>query len=382
MAVDECRMEATRPSWKELDLGALRHNYGLIRAQVGPNIKVIAALKANAYGHGAAAVARALSATDVDMLATGSFEDAIAIREAGVEVPILMFGGALPQGMTELLAHALIPTVYDMAGAEAVSAAANRPTPVYVKVDAGLGRLGIALPDALAFIGRIRELPNLIVEGVYTHLSFHDLEGREWSRRQLAAFDELLDALAAAGIEVPVTQALASSGLLAGLSSRANAVCPGHLLYGLSSVAPEVAPIAPYRSVLCAVKSRLIHVGPLKAGMRDARRNAPRQIGVLPFGLADGYRPLVPAAPAAVLIGGRRAPIKGVSLEHLTLDLSDFEDARVGDEAVLLGECGKETITFDDLARWQGTRPHHVLMAFDRKLSCRYLNDGRDPRVE
>jgi len=373
MADDGCWAEATRPSWMELDLGALRHNYRLIREQVGPEVKIIAALKANAYGHGAAAVARALAATDVEMLATGSFADALAIRQAGVRLPVLMFGGTLPEGMAELLAHGLVPTVYDMAGAVAVSAAATDPTAVYVKVDAGLGRLGIALPDALAFIAGIRDLPNIFVEGVYTHLAFYDLMGRDWAHRQLAAFDELLGALTAAGIEVPVTQALASSCLLAGLPSRANAVCPGHLLYGISPVAAEVAPIAPYRSVLRAVKSRLIHVGPLKVGMRGAGHNAPRQVGVLPFGLADGYRPLLPEQPAAVLIRGRRAPIKGVSLEHLTLDLSGFDDAQVGDEAVLLGQSGTESITVDDLARWQGTRPHHVLMALDRKLPQRHL---------
>ncbi|MDP6708302.1 MAG: alanine racemase [Alphaproteobacteria bacterium] len=364
---------ATRPSWMELDLDALAHNYRSLRASVGPEVKIIPALKANGYGHGVAQMARLLARFDVHALATGSFEDAKAIREAGIELPILMFGGALPEGMATLLALGLTPTVYDLAGAEAVSAAATEPSPVYVKVDAGLGRLGVALPDAFEFIKHLTGMANLVVEGVYTHLSFFDPEGREWSRRQLRAFDALLDELAAAGIEVPVTQALASSTLMAGLESHGNAVCPGHLLYGVPSVAPEVAPIAPYRPVLSAIRSRLIHAGPLKAGMRDAGRNAPGRVGVIPLGLADGCRAFLPDAPAAVLIDGRRAPVRGVSLEHMTLDLTDFEAAGVGDEVVVMGRSGDDEIGLGDIAAWQGTRQHHVLMAFDGRLPCRYL---------
>ena len=372
---------ATRPSWMELDLDALTENYLTLRQRLGPETKIIAALKANGYGHGAAAAARCLAHLDVYCLATGSFEDAAAIRAAGIELPILMFGGALPGGLATLLAHDLTPTVYDLAGAEAVAAAASGPTPVYVKVDSGLGRLGVPLPDALDFIKHLASLANLVVEGVYTHLAFYDLAGREWSRQRLLAFDALLDDLETAGIEVPVTQALASSTLLAGLESRANAVCPGHLLYGIPSVAPEVADIAPYRPVVSAIRSRLIHAGPLKAGMRDSGLNAPRRIGVIPLGLYDGCRPLLAEAPASVLIDGRRAPIKGVSLEHMSLDLTDFEDAAVGDEVVVLGRSGEDQITLADLAAWQGTRQHHVLMAFDRRLPCRYIGRSIVPEV-
>ncbi len=370
--MDESVVAATRPSWMEIDLDALVHNYLTLRAKVGPEPHIIAALKANAYGHGIGAVARCLAQFDVHSLATGSFEDAQAIRAAGVELPILMFGGALPEGMATLLEHGLTPTIYDRAGAEAVSNAAREPTAVYVKVDAGLGRLGVPLPDALDYIAWLSQQPNIIVEGVYTHLSYFDHAGQAWAQQQLGAFDALLDALAAAGVQIPITQALASSCLLAGNQSRANAVCPGHMLYGISSVAEDVADITPYRPVLRAIRSRLIHTGPLKAGMRDAGANAPRHVGVIPLGLADGYRPLLGEAGAHVLIDGRPIPIKGVSLEHITLDLTDCEEAEVGDEVVLLGVSGDRSITLMDLAAWQGTRPHHVMMALDGRMACQY----------
>lgn len=370
-------MEAVRPNRAEFDLAALRHNLREVRSLAGPEAKIIAALKANAYGHGAAAVARTLAdGGDTFALATGSFEDALAIRGAGVGLPILMFGGALPEAAPTLLAHDLVPTVYDLAAAKAVSAAAEaagRTAAVYVKVDAGLGRLGAPLPDALDFLRAVRSLPRLRLEGVYTHLSFFDEAEREWARGRLRAFDGLLRDIDAAGIDVPVSQALASSCLLAGLASQGNAVCPGHLLYGVSSVAPSVADPSAFRPVLRAVKSRLIHAGPPKAGMRGAAgHDTPRHIGVIPLGLADGYRPPLPGRAAFALVDGRRAPIRGVSLEHLTLDLSARPAAGVGDEVVLLGESGGESITLADLAGWQGVRAHQVLMAFDRRLPAYY----------
>ena len=174
-----------RPSWMEFDLGALERNYETLRARIGTGPRIIAALKGNGYGHGAVAVARCLARLDVHALAVGSVEDASAIRLAGVDTPILAFGGFLPEAIPRLLHHGMMPTVYDSPGAEAVSQAATGPTRVYVKVDTGLGRLGVPLPDALEFIRKLRTMRNIVVEGVYTHLSFYDEAGREWSRARL-----------------------------------------------------------------------------------------------------------------------------------------------------------------------------------------------------
>ena len=378
-AEGEKKLEAVRPNRVEFDLSALGHNMRALRAISGPDIKYIAALKANAYGHGAAAVARALADDgDTFALATGSFEDARAIRGAGVELPIMMFGGALPEAAPLLLEHDLMPTVYDRDGARSASEAgraAGRTVPVYVKVDAGLGRLGVPLPDALEYLREIERLPNLRLEGVYTHLSFYDEAEREWARERMRAFDGFLKDLEAAGIEVPVTQALASSCMVSGLTSLGNAVCPGHLLYGVPSVAPSVADTSAFRPVLRSIRSRIIHAGPPKAGMRGLPQSeTPSRIGVIPLGLADGYRPAAAGRTAFALVDGARVPIRGVSLEHVTLDLSARPAAGVGDEVVLLGENGGESITLADLAEWQGVRLHHVLMSFDGRLPARYLN--------
>ena len=373
----ERTLEAVRPNRVEFDLAALRHNMRALRAISGPDIKYIAALKANAYGHGAAAVARTLADDgDTFALATGSVEDALAIRNAGVDLPIMMFGGALPEAFPLLLEHDLMPTVYDLDGARAASAAGEadgRTAAVYIKVDAGLGRLGVPLPDALEYIRAVQRLPSFRVEGVYTHLSFYDEAEREWARGRMREFDRLLDDLDAAGIEIPVTQGLASSCMVAGLTSRGNAVCPGHLLYGVPSTAPSVADASAFRPMLRAIRSPHHPRRPPEGG--DAgpsgerhpepdRRHPPRARGRLP--------PARPGRTPCALVDDARVPVRGISLEHITLDLSSRPGASVGDEVVLLGTSGGESITLADLADWQGTRLHHVLMAFDGRLPAHY----------
>ena len=361
-----------RPRLMEIDLAALAHNYRAVRTLVGTEPHIIPALKGNAYGHGAAQVAACLAQLGVNSFSTGSLDDALAIRSVAPDSQVLMFGGPLPEGIPALLEHGLTPTLYNVDSAEAVSRAAHGPTGVYVKVDAGLGRLGVPLAEALEFIRRIDKLENVSVEGVYTHLPFSDAAGRKWAQDRLAAFDEFLDSLGASGIEVPISQALASSAILVGLESRANAICPGHLLYGISLVAAELAEIAAFKPVLKAIKSWLIHVHmPDRSTGSGADR--PQRVGVIPLGIVDGYQPISQNSGAKVLIAGHPIPIMGVSLEHMSLDLSDFDGAHVGDEVVLLGASGEEEITIDDVAAWRGSLTYQVLMTFNRRLPCRYL---------
>src|SRR5262249_1116333 len=195
-------------------------------------------------------------------LFTGNVREAIAVRAAGIRIPVIMFGAYLPQDLRFLLAQGLIPTIYDREFAAAASAAATARTEVYIKVDAGLGRLGVPIAEAAAFIRWVSGLPNLAVGGVYTHLPFADEAGVVWARQRLAEFDALLATLAAGGLSVPISQARASSCVGAGLTDHANAVCVGHLLYGLSPFSAQ-GPAMPggIKPVLRWIRSRLIHVG-------------------------------------------------------------------------------------------------------------------------
>ena len=251
---------ATHPAWAIYDLDRLRANLSEVRRCIGPHQACIAALKANAYGHGVLPVAQALDGEGLAAFMTGSFDEARQMKEAGLRTPVVMFAGALPAGMAEVIEAGLTPTVVDLAGAQAAAKAGAEAAPsggsaqVYVKVDAGFGRLGVALEDAEKFLDALSRMPGLQVAGLYTHLPFADRSGRDWAERRLKAFDVLLDRLAQAGQLPPVTQARASCCLAAGLPDRATAVCIGHLLFGLSPFADDsVADTSAYRPVLAEV---------------------------------------------------------------------------------------------------------------------------------
>ena len=161
----------------DVDLDALVDNLDEVRRRIGPDVKVIASLKANAYGHGAVPVARRLCEHGVEMLSTGSFRDAVAMREAGIEAPILMFGTTLPSAIPEFVRHDLTPTVHNTEMADAVAECGDRPVSVFIKVDCGFGRLGVPLRNAKNFVLKLASRPRVNIAGLYTHLPFFDQEG-------------------------------------------------------------------------------------------------------------------------------------------------------------------------------------------------------------
>jgi alanine racemase len=370
---DPVLSDDVRPVSLEVDLDALRANYMALRGMVPSETKLIASVKANAYGHGVAGVGRVLADLGAYALATGRFEDALALRAAGVRSKILLFACQLPEASGQLLASDVIPTVYNLETARAVSDSATAPTAVYVKVECGLGRFGVDLGEAADFVQEVAALPNVVVEGLYTHSPFDDAAGRTWAVERLVEFRALRDALAEAGLQIPITQALSSAGVVAGLDDLGcTAVCPGRLLYGLAPVTPDVADCGEFRPVLRAIKTKLIHIAqhPLSRSAGMSGRDqflAGATIGVVPLGLIDGYRP-ARAGVAEMLVHGRRAPVLRTSLEATTLDLTDVPNATLGDPVLALGEDGRERITLDDLATWQDTSALEVLTAFSERM--------------
>ena len=368
---------AYQPAWTVIDLGALEHNCREVARRVGTGVKVIASIKADAYGHGAVACARRLAQVGCYALATGDVAEAAAMRDAGIRTPILVFGSFLPQDVPYLLARDLIPTVYNFETAEAVSRAARTPSPVYVKVDCGLGRLGVALDDAAGFVRRIASLPNLQVAGLYTHIPFFDAASRARTEARLPGFEALAESLAR-DVGPMVTQALASSAVLVGMKDRCSAVCVGHILYGLSSMAPGQADTAAFRPVLREIGSRLIHVAHHPAG-RDVAIGGHYGIanamvtGVLPVGAQHGMRGAAPGRTAEVLIRGQRAKVMSVTLEHTTLNLTGIDSPRLGEEVLLLGGDGPARIALEDVAAWQGRPPLEAAMTFSKRLPVREI---------
>ncbi len=375
---------AVNPNWATYDLSNLVDNLSEVRRQLAPGRDVFAAIKGNAYGHGAFPVARTLERAGISAFMTGSYDEATELRELGIRAPIVMFAGALPDGIPDIINAGLIPTIVDMASARAAAQASMSGTPasIYVKVNMGLGRLGVAASEAETFIATLSEMPGLKVDGIYTHLPYGNEAGLEWARGRYVAFDDLIRRLDTAGLVPPVTQAGASSSVVSGIVDQANSVCVGHLLYGLSPYEPGFpADLANYKPVISEIGSRLVQVTAHRqgsdvviAGMQGIRTG--KRIGVAPIGAAHGlHRPAPGSAPVAV-IRGMRVPILAVSLEHLTVDLDAVETAEVGDEVLLLGGDEDARISLDELAGWSGLSCLDTVLAVSGRLDAHYIGEA------
>jgi alanine racemase len=345
---------AHRPNSLKVDLEAISGNAERVRQLLDPRTQLFAAVKANAYGFGLPRVAQAMLAGGADAFSMADPADALRIRADGIDVPLLLYGGVLPErAMGRLLAeHDLTCTVADLDAARAWSDLAFGVR-AFLKIDVGLERLGVPAEQAAEFAVAACSLPGIRVEGIYTHL--HGGETPGYAAWQLDRFDLALDGLASEGIALPVRMAESSVTIGGERRARLNAVDPGHLLYGFRPVGRSDTP-AGIRPAFASLTTRVIHVkqvsrpafaesapAPLREGMR---------IAVIPLGRADGIRSLT---CGEVLVRERRAPIVGrPSLEHTRVDVTDVPDCRAGDEVVIIGRQGAEEISFDEVAARHG----------------------------
>lgn len=370
-AVDHGDGEAGR---MDIDLDAIISNLAEIRRLAGSGRKIIATVKADAYGHGCVAIAKCLQAAGVEYFAAGNLGDAAAMRAAGVTRPMILLNGLRPDMIAKAIELDLIVTLMDFSVAEAMSRAALRPIPVSVKVDCGFGRFGVPLAEAQDFIRRVASLDRLKVDGVYTHIPFSDPAGRDWARGRLRAFAALIAVLERDGMRPNFIQALASAGVFAGLDDASNAVAIGHVLYGLPAAGAAIGGPGggvTLRPALSAVRTRLMHVGrqPPDGEAHAYLRNTAGPVGVVPLGLCHAYRPTAPEA--FMIVAGQKAPILRVCLENTVLDLAGVK-AAAGDEVVVLGAAGNFGISLDTLAAWHPTSPLSVLTGLGRSLVYRY----------
>ena len=362
-----------------LDLDALTSNLNYIKHLAGPEKQLIASIKANAYGHDIRLVASVLQEMQVDMLATGSIEDARTLRKDGVDTPLLLFAYATPENTIAAAKEGFISTIPNLASAISLNAMTPVQIPVYLKIDCGLGRLGAPLSQAKEFVTRIFQLEKLKVEGIYTHVPFPGLTSSAWAQEKLIQFDEFIDALESDGYSIPVTQAMASCCVLAGLRDKSSAICIGHGLYGLSPFSSEQAPAFRHlRPVIHSVSSTLIHVGhhdkgsDIAAGGLYGTSNA-HVVGVLPLGAAMGMRPPADNKEMFVLVRGKKCPVIAVSLEHVSINLDDVENVAIGDSATIIGQDGDESLSIEDLAHAWQVAPLQALMSISGKFSVKTI---------
>ena len=362
-----------------LDLEALTSNLNYIKHLAGPEKQLIASIKANAYGHDIRLVASVLQEMQVDMLATGSIEDARTLRKDGVDTPLLLFAYATPENTIAAAKEGFISTIPNLASAISLNAMTPVQIPVYLKIDCGLGRLGAPLSQAKEFITEIFQLEKLKVEGIYTHVPFPEVTSSAWAQEKLDQFDAFIRTLESDGYSIPVTQAMASCCVLAGLRDESSAICIGHALYGLSPFSSKQAPTFRHlRPVIHSVSSTLIHIGYHQKGSDIATGGlygtaSPHVVGVLPLGAAMGMRPPADNKEMFVLVKGKKCRVMAVSLEHISIDLDDIENVAIGDRATIIGQDGDDSLSVDELAHvWQVT-PLQALMSISGKFSVRSM---------
>jgi alanine racemase len=350
--------EATSANYFEVDLGAISHNTAEVRRLAGNATRIFAAVKANAYGFGVGEVADVVLASGADALALVDVSDGVKLRRRGIRQPILLYSGSLAthQVVNAIDEYELIPTLVDWNGAAAYSSLAYRPLKAFVKVDVGLERNGVAPEAALDLVKAIRKLPKIQIEGIYTHLHVPaQLESTEYIEWQYDRFLNLLLAMGADGIDIPV-QMVASSGVIR--MTRAmmlNAIDPGHSLYGLTASGRENVHLD-LRPAFGNLGTRLTQVKEFRrsefADRLPFEATGVTRIGVVPFGLAHGMGAL---NCGQVLVRGCRVQLLGPPhVEHTRVDLTAVPGARVGDEVVIIGRQGAGEIQLREVMAHKG----------------------------
>jgi alanine racemase len=373
------RPASGRPNVAEIDLAALAGNVGVVRKLVGAQTRLYAAVKADAYGFGLERMATEAVAAGVDALAMADPTDALRVRRQGLTVPILLYPGALLERalLDQAARHELTLTITDAEAARVASQLARRPVEVFLKVDVGMERLGCAPGEIAALAELVRALPRITLMGVYTHMHVGSApDPHAYFHWQIDRFQGVLDDLRQREIEVPLAMAASSPALVLLRQPLFDAVDPGHLIYGM---APPVAEkIAGLRPVLRSLRTRIIQEKAIeRSGFADEAPFDLRpgmRIAVLPIGRADGLQFLT---TGEVLLRGRRCPIVGkLSLEHVRIDVTDVPKARVGDEVVIIGEQGDETLTLEQVRQRTGLDEVGITIAIGRSIPREYLERG------
>jgi alanine racemase len=349
-------------SWVEIDLRAIADNVRFFRELAGPGVHVMPAVKADAYGHGAVVSARAALAGGADRLAVASCLEGQELREAGIGVPIQVLGAILPEEARTAVRLNLTLSLHETHIARLVSleaVAAGRAATVQLKIDTGMGRLGI-LPERLEAAAReVAGLPGLILEGAFMH--FADAADPEYSRLQLERFSQASAQLEAAGLSGLIRHAASTSPAILYPESRLDLVRPGAGVYGYASPAGlsrrcGLKPAMAWKSAIVQVKD--YPAGSCLGYNRTFIADRPMRVAVLPVGYADGYR-REGSNRAQILIRGKRAPVVGmVSMDYIMADVTGFGELNPGSVATLLGRDGEDRISAEDLAEWGNTIPY------------------------
>lgn len=368
-----------RTNYVEIDLDAIRHNVGVMRACLAEDVKFLAVVKANGYGHGATQVARAVLEAGASMLAVAIPEEGAQLRQVGIDAPILVLGGIEPEAAEAVVACDLTQVVFDEARILALEAAGEklgRTARVHLKLDTGMNRIGVRTEEeARSLTALIDSLPYVELTGCFTHMATADEDEREGTIRQIARFEALCAAIASVHPGKITRHAANTASIFRYPQAHFDMVRGGIALYGYPPVAEACGLRPAMRWVTRAVYVKTIHPGDKVSygGLFEAKKDT--RVMTLPVGYADGYRRGL-TGKGCVLVHGRRAPILGrVCMDQIMVDVTDIPGAQAGDEAVLLGAQGEDRIDADEMAAWLGTISYEVLCSPSARVPRVYMHE-------
>ena len=367
--------------WAEIDLPALRRNIATVRREVGPSPRIMAVVKADAYGHGAVPVAWHALKSGCDALGVGDSTEALELRDSGITGPILILGAIIEEEIPKVVEADVAvsvhsPDLLDLLDTEARRQ--HRIVRLHLKIDTGMGRLGASPIRAAEIAREIESRPNLELEGLCTHLSSAISANAAHTREQLDKFHEAVSGLAALGIRPPVIHAANSAGMLTFPESRFDMVRTGITLYGLDpglfrKLNLNLTPILSLRTRIAFLKG--LPEGASVGYEQTWRTKRATRIATCPVGYNDGY-PRLLSNKAFALVRGKRVPVVGtVTMDYVMLDVGDLDEATVGDEVTLIGRDGMEEIRCDELASAIGTIPYELTCGLGRRVKRIYVEE-------
>ena len=378
------------PTWIEIDLDAIANNMKNIKQLIGEKKELMAVVKGNAFGHDILEVSSVVLNNGATRLAVARLEEGIFLREAGITVPILILGLTLKQQAELLVSYNITPTVCEYEMIEKLSESAikeDKVIKVHLKVDTGMGRIGIFPHGILRFIKRIRALKNVEIEGIFTHFSVADEKDKTYTEEQFRKFMEVLTVLEKEEIKIPIKHVSNSATLLDLPHMWLDLVRPGISIYGLypSTEVQKTIKLIPALSF----KTRIVFLKELSMGEsigygRTYTTNQKRtKVASLPLGYADGYNRLL-SNQGEVLVRGRRFPVIGrVCMDQCMIDVTNLPQVKIGDEVVLWGRQGQEEITVEEIAERIGTINYEIVHLPDKKRVPKlFIKEGRHYKIK
>lgn len=367
----------------EINLGAVSHNLRLIKG-ISSNRTVIAVVKADAYGHGAVEVSKRLVRDGVDCLAVAFTEEAKELRDSGINAPIIVLFDPDPK---DVLDYNLIPVISSKKAAIALSDEAernNRKVSVHIKVDTGMGRLGLT-GDVVRDILEISELTRINIDGIMSHFSDADLSDNSFAKKQIERFNQIRSELFENGLKVRLYHIANSAAILSIKESHLDAVRPGLMLYGCSPMAglkpqfqyPKLEPVMTVKTKILAL--RRVNAGsPISYGRTFVTRRD-SLIGVIPIGYADGFIRRL-SNISEVIVRGKKAPLVGrICMDLSMIDLTDLEDVAEGDDVVIIGSQGSESIDVCEIAQKAETIPYEIFTSLGNRAKRVYQKNVVEP---